>query len=174
MIEVINDPEFWEENIIKIAGIGFAIITFITERFITYFREKRSTKYSWFLKIIVEPHLEEIQEFYLETDKELREACKDLVDKNDTLNDTDYLVLARSYCDNFKDRRINFFNNFVSMISAFDPEISTKVDTIINKLDDDYVTAIDYVNENANPEGLRKEILNNKALLYQTLFKEIS
>jgi len=173
MEEIINESNFWKENIVKIIGIGIAILTFITERVITYLREKRTTKYNWFLKVIVEPHLDLINEFYKTTDRELKNACEDLKSQ-ESLNDLDYIVLKRSYCDTFKDRRKEFFNNFVSMVSAFDKGISTKVDTIINRLDDNYVTAIDFVNEDADSEGLLKEILNNKAALYQTLFLGIS
>lgn len=173
MNEIISESSFWDKNIVKIIAIGIAVLTFIIERFITYFREKRTAKYNWFIKIIVEPYLDEITKFYKTTHEELKRDLQDLK-ANQDLSDIDYVVLSRGYCNSFKDRRKDFFNPFVSMVNAFDTNISTNVDNIINQLDDCYVTAIDFANVDADSKGLVNEIANNKALLYQTLFEGIS
>ena len=174
MWDIIDKADFWENNLVQAIGIGLALLIFILERWLNYRRERKSSKYQWFLDVIVKPHLDEIKIFYTETDKELREACRDLQAKSETLEELQYKILARKYCDSFKERRKNFFNNFVSMIGSFDKNMASKVETIINKLDDDFVTAIDFTNEDADPDGLMSEIFKNKANLYQTLFKNIS
>jgi len=174
MFDFVCKPEFIKDNFIELVAIFLALITFITERTFNYFSEKRNSKYDWFLNIIVQPNLDDIDSFYVKTDKKLRRACKDLQERNSYLQDEDYIVEARKYCNKFKKDRRRFFNNFVSMIGSFDKEMALQVDEIINKLDDCFVSAIDYANADVDNDGMIDEVFRNKAELYQTLFKNVS
>ena len=174
MFEFLCDPQYWEDHFIEMAAIILALCTFILERILNYKREKKNSKYDWFLKIIVEPNLDDIKEFYIKADNDLRIACKDLQNRESSLNDMEYAIQVRTYHNTFKTDRRKFFNNFVSMIGSFDKKMALKVDGIINELDDFYGTALDYANSDVNTEGMIADIFKNKADLYQTLFKRIS
>lgn len=175
MFDFIFEPKFIEKNFIEIVAISLAFFSFIIERRLNYLSEKKNSKYDWFLNIIVQPNLEKIDLFYVKTDKKLRIACDDLQSKNLILGDEEYLVEARKYCNGFKKSRRKFFNNFVSMINAFDENMALQVEGIINKLDDCYVDAIDFANTaDVDNDGMIDEVFRNKAELYQTLFNKIS
>lgn len=174
MFDFVCKLSFVEDNFIEIVAIILALITFITERYFNAKGERKNSKYDWFLNIIVQPNLHDIDAFYVKTDNQLREACKDLQDRDSTLQDEDYLVEARKYCNKFKKDRREFFNNFVSMIGAFDKDMALQVDEIINKLDDCYASAIDFANADVDNDGMIDDVFRNKAELYQTLFKNVS
>lgn len=174
MFDFICEEDFLKNNFVKLIAIILGILTFTIERRLSFVKDKKTAKYDWFLKIIVQPNLSEIKKFYSDTHEELITAYKELLELSHSSSTEDYLVQCRKYCDTFKSNRRKFFNNFVSMVSAFDGQMALKVDEIINGLDDHYVTIIDFANADVDVEGMIGEIFANKALLYQTLFNDIS
>lgn len=174
MFDFLSEDDFLKNNFVKLVAITLGILTFIIERRLSFIKDRKTAKYDWFLKIIVQPNLSEIKTFYSDTHKELDLAYNELLILSVSLPSEDYLVECRKYCDNFKSKRRKFFNNFVSMVGAFDKQMALKVDEIINGLDDHYVSVIDFANAEVDVEGMIGEIYTNKALLYQTLFNDIS
>lgn len=174
MVIIVETKSFWNEHLFEILGLSLLIVTFIIERVLNYLREQKSDRFQWFVTIIVEPHLQEIKEFYEETELELRNSQNTFEANSTSTNVNDYLIKKRIKIDTFKKRRKQFFNNFVAMVGSFDEEMALKVDEIINILDDCYVNAIDMEHSSVKHENFINKIYRNKADLYQTLFNRIA
>lgn len=171
-MEIIKETTFWSEYKIEIIGISIAFFTFVIERILAARREKKSDNYQWFLTIIVQPQLDDINSFYQQTFEQLDGACENL--KCATVINIDYHIKKRVYCEEFKDRRRLFFNNFVSIVGSFDSKMAFEIERLINQLDDCYVRAIDFPNTKEIVDSTKHKIYENRANVYKTLFSKFS
>lgn len=158
------------DSAIKIAALVLGLLTFITERIVSHRRNRANLKNEWLINMIIKPQLEKINLFYLNTDEELNLAIKDLLQIKGLVNNAVINSTKVKYTSEFKLRRKANFNDFVSMLAAFDPDLSSEIDSILNQLDDFYVNSIDNVDSTYN--SLR--LYDNKSELYQILFGSIT
>ncbi|MDT0687665.1 hypothetical protein [Autumnicola psychrophila] len=176
-IEIFTSPEgnFLEKNIVAIIGLLLVILTYLGERISSAKRAKKNNKYNWFLSIIIQPNLERIEKIYSSTEETLKKSINELRTSSSLPHDQ-YLLLQRKKMNQFKNEKRSYFNNFSSLVRAYDPNLANRIDEIINELDDIYTQNLDegISDESKSFSVISSEIYRNQTTLYANLFEEIN
>lgn len=161
------------DNWIAISGVFLALLIFIYERRHNYKKTVRDTKSNWFLTIIVTPKLEELNLFYSKAESDLTLY---LLELNLITSNVNRMVFIRRKNDEFKKKRVDFLNNFSSLIKSFDESLSKDFDIKVNGLIDVYTETLDQagiIGANTGENNHITRIYKNKSELFSLLFNVI-
>lgn len=168
------DESFLLKNVVAIVGLILVIITFLWERYASAQRAKKNNKYNSFLNIIVQPNLPRIEKIYSSVETTLKNSIEEL--RKSELSDSEYFLLQREKMNEFKNEKRDYFNNFSSLVRAYDSRLANRIDETINELDDIYTQNLDEElgSEGKNFVEISSEIYRNQTFLYAILFEEIN
>ncbi|MDX2361227.1 MAG: hypothetical protein QNK23_10500 [Crocinitomicaceae bacterium] len=162
---------------IPLVALALALGTFIIERFISRNQEKKNNRINWFLSIIVQPQLEEINTVYQDLLDKLK---KDITELNTTRLTGDKRQLYEALrVKNFyikSNHQVNFVP-FISMIESYDVKLSIVVKDILREIDDIYSlelarATIGERNED-NDQTIEVKFYSNRSKLYRALYRDL-
>ena len=165
---------FWDARFITATGIIIGLITFMLERRSAKISKLKRIRESWFLTIIVQPNLLGIDNFYEDVIKNIKTSISTLK-SNSNLQHNDYIVLESSEIVKFTEMRRQFMNNFVFLVRGHSKDLSTDLNEIINKLNDQYSNVLDSIDNNPaiDLNDVENNIWENKGFLIEELFKSL-
>lgn len=158
------------DNWINTVGILLAILTFIIERYYTSKLNKKLTKENWYLTIIVQPKLEEINKYYNDLIQKIVATIEDLKVKSTTQNHNDYIIDKAIAQDKLKEHRNEFFDDFVTLIQSFDKALASKIQNTLLELDDYCTKVVD----SENAKDFSRHVLENKSKLFALLYEKLA
>lgn len=165
---------FWDTRFITAIGILIGFSTFIGERLIARNDKLKRIRESWFLTIIVQPNLEDIDKFYAEVINNMKISIITLKE-NIMIRHYDYIELESNEIVKFTEIRREFINNFVSLVKGHSTSLSQNLNQIINNLNDLYSVTLDVIDHNPliDSKDIENNILENKSLFIEELFKSL-
>jgi hypothetical protein len=124
------------------------ILTFIANAFITYKLRKSEVKRNWYLKVLIEPNLKILNQFYIDTVDLLNKSCEDLLKKK-AIGHNEFIELKATKNGEFQELKRVYEFDFVDLISVSKKDIQTKLSESLRNLEDLYTNFIDQnINQN--------------------------
>lgn len=156
-------------NLVATIALIITLVIFIKQTRNSNKDNKENVKKSWFLTVIVQPNLNDINKFYEETSQGLKNEIKRL--KRDDCENIN-LEKAKSI-RKLQKIKTNFFNNFVTVVQSYNSSLANEVDRVLNELQDKNAIWIDHYSDN-NSDSCERIIYDNKAELIGILYQGIS
>lgn len=156
-------------NLIATIALVITLVIFIIQTYMSGRAQKKNLKENWFLTVIVQPNLKNIESFYENTAELLSEEIKRIKRTNQQR-----ITLEKAKANRKMQQRENdFFIYFVTLIQSYNSELANKVDATLNKLQDERAQWIDHYND-ANIDDCKRKIYSNKSDLISILYSSIS
>lgn len=173
----VESGDVFTDIILPILALLIALVTFGFERYKSKQFEKKNNRINWFLTIIIQPQLKEINKIYETLLNKLKSEIKELEEIKSQGNQTE---LYKAWQAKFKYIKINHRQNFVpliSMIASYDPRLSVMVKNVLREVDDIYSRELARVlvqDENSEKgESIEAQFYANRTKLYRVLYKDL-
>lgn len=177
MYSVMAEKSFWFSYTVSIGDI-LTVLGFVVTLYIFYRQLKESRKEgkdnlrsNWFLDVIVQPNMAEINELYVNIVKDTDQSRSSLhqrYDNSDSAKDIN-LDLAKKQRE-AKDSIKDFFDHFRTLLMASEPVIANQTDAIVDELVDIVTKHMDDY-ESDDIESCKRKVLVNKEKLIAVLYK---
>lgn len=156
---------------LTILGFAIAICQFRSQ--MTKDRENRvkENKTTWFLNVIVLPHLEGLHKFYKELSENVQSESKEL-DNYTTREHKVFLEQKGKTINSLKNDISDYFDFLNPLIISHSNSLGKEIQQIKNDLEDDIAKFFD--TEDRSLDLISIKINNNKQQLLQALNRELS
>lgn len=155
-------------NLIATIGLIITLLITIYDNWKSRKVQKKALQENWYFSIIVQPNLNNIEEFYSSTVKCLNEGMTKLKGKG-KVTPIDKARLNKTY----KSIKNRFSFNFVTLVQSYDVELASCVNNQINDLQDFVSKSIDNY-KNGNDEEINKVIMDYKTKLIGLLYHGVA
>lgn len=156
---------------LTIAGFAIAIWQFISQMRKDRENRNKEQKTTWFLNVIVLPHLDKLHTFYKDLYKSLV-AKKEELDQYRTGNHNDFIEQRANLQREIKTEVADFFDFLNPLISSYSRQLGLNIQKIKNDLQD--ITTRFLEEENGQLSLVSINIIDNKQELLQKLNSELS
>ncbi|MBM6656073.1 hypothetical protein H6B28_12395 [Bacteroides mediterraneensis] len=167
-LEKIISTDFYA-NAISTLAIILTIAIFIRQNYINNRDRKKETKKSWYMSVIIQPNLNNIDTFY----NQIHQRINNNINSLKRINDGRFIPRQKARANRaLRDLRNDFLDNFVTIIQSYDKSLATNINRIINDLQDLCSNQIDNYS-NADISQIKKRIYENRASLISLLYDGI-
>lgn len=155
-------------NLVSAGALLITLVIFIIQTRQARKEQRRTIKENWFLTIVLQPNMEELDEFYKAEAAQLETQIKRLRGRHgkETTEKAKSIKMLR-------DLKNDFFNHFILMVQGYDVNIAQEAEDILNELADLNSKSIDRYSK-ANLTDCKRRVFENKAKLINALYKGIS
>ena len=155
-------------NLVSAGALLITLIIFIIQTWQARKEQRRTINENWYLSIILQPNMDELDEFYKEEAQQLDTQINKLKGRHgkETTEKAKSIKLLR-------DLKNDFFNHFILMVQGYDVNIAQNAEDILNELTDLNTDCIDHFNK-VNIADSKRLVFENKAKLINALYKGIS
>lgn len=154
------------KDFLPLITVVVTLLLFIIDRLLASRIRRKEVERSWYLKVLIEPNLEKINNFFDSVGKTYEEAANFLI-QNGGIPHADYVILCAQENEKFIDLKRVIIAYLIYPLSNRYQEISQKVDECLQKLEDDFTVSIDkghFSTEEINLFKLRSYELKTKLL----------
>lgn len=155
-------------NLVSAGALLITLVIFILQTRQARKEQRRTVKENWYLTIILQPNMEELDKFY----KDEAAQLETLINKLRGRHGKDIIEKAKSN-KILRDLKNDFFNHFILMVQGYDANIAQTAEDILNELTDLNSDCIDHYKKVSIADNKRK-VFENKAKLINALYKGIS
>lgn len=155
-------------NLVSAIALIITLVIFIIQTRQSRKEQKRTINENWYLTIILQPNMEELDQFYKEEAKQLEALINKLKARHG--KETTEKAKANKILRELKN---DFFNHFILMVQGYDVNIAQEAENILSELTDLNSNCIDQYNRVNIVDGKRR-VFENKAKLINALYKGIS
>lgn len=157
--------------VLTIAGFAIAIYQFVSQMNKDRENRNKENKTTWFLNVIVLPHLDRLHKFYNDLYESLVRK-RSILDKYRTGNHNDYIEQRANVQREIKNEVAEFFDFLNPLISSYSRQLGLRIQGIKNNLQDELTRFLE--EENGQLSLISINIINNKQKLLQELNSELS
>lgn len=157
-------------NLIATIGLILTLLLFMFQNWRDRIAKKKAMKENWYLSIIVQPNLENINSFYRTIEDKLASNVRTL---KATTNPNSIIKKKIASNRDIQNEKKNFFNNFVTIVQAYDNNLANQIDEYLNNLDD-YCTEVIDSFSTCQIENSKRRVHEFKAELTALLYNGIS
>lgn len=157
--------------VLTIGGFAIAIWQFVSQMKKDRENRKKENKTTWFLNVIVLPHLDRLHKFYKDINESIGNK-KGILDQYRTGNHNDYIEQRANLQREIKNEVAEFFDFLNPLISSYSNQLGLNIQEIKNDLQD---IATRFLEEENGQLGLVSiNLLANKQRLLHELNSELS
>lgn len=135
---------------------------------------RKNIRDTWLLEVIIEPNMEQINQFYTDCISGVEEDLKKLSVQysNTTAKElTSNLAQRKRF---YKDSKKDSLDHFQSLIRATEPKLANEIDGTLDSLIDDITKLLDgYEGYTETSKVVKKTLLQNKQKFIATLYGSI-
>lgn len=167
-LEKIISTDFYA-NVISTLAIILTIAIFIRQNYINNKDRKKETKKNWYMSVIIQPNLNNIDKFY----NQIHQRINNNINALKGITDGRFIQRQKARANRtLRDLRNDFLDNFVTIVQSYDKSLATKINKTINDLQDLCSQQIDnYLNTDISQ--IKKKIYENRASLISLLYEGI-
>lgn len=179
--------------IVPYIGAIAVFFSLIVNNFVSSIFRKRDVQRNWYLKVLIEPNIKLINEFYEKVGIEYRKSI-DVLSKSKNIESTQLTRIKSTQIGKFQKVKRAFENNFIRLITlsygntqlSFGDELkkvildleeeknlSEELTNIILDLEDFYTELLDYSSDDDTIERFENKLTVNKANLIKVLFRPL-
>lgn len=150
------------------------IILFIVDRFIAHYLRGKEAERNWYLKVLIEPNIEKISDFYKQVIEQYSESISVLYESTN-IPHAEYNSLKAKEFGKFQTKKRELELDVVFPIQIQYPSLGNDLTQILLDLEDKYTNALD--KEPISKDGAKEyhhDIASNKATLLQLLYKPLT
>lgn len=155
-------------NLVSAGALLITLVIFIFQTRQARKEQRRTINENWYLTIILQPQMEELDKFYKDEAKLLETQISRL--KGNHGKET--IEKAKSI-KKLRDLKNDFFNHFILMVQGYDVNIAQEAENILNELTDLNTESIDHY-DSVDIVDKKRLVFENKAKLINSLYKGIS
>lgn len=165
--EIISQDSY--ANFISTIAIIITLITFIIQSWSANKDRKKEIKQNWFMSVIIQPNLDNIDKFY----NQVSQSISSNISVLKRATDGRFIPRQKARANRaLRNLRNDFFDDFVTIVQSYDKSLATSINITINDLQDLCSQQIDnYLN--ADTYSLKKRIYENRAALISLLYEGI-
>jgi cell division protein FtsX len=167
-LEKIISTDFYA-NAISTLAIILTIAIFIRQNYINNKDRKKETKKNWYMSVIIQPNLNNIDKFY----NQIHQRINNNINTLKGITDGRFIQRQKARANRtLRDLRNDFLDNFVTIVQSYDKSLATKINKTINDLQDLCSQQIDNYS-NTDISQIKKKIYENRASLISLLYEGI-
>lgn len=167
-LEKIISTDFYA-NAISTLAIILTIAIFIRQNYINNKDRKKETKKNWYMSVIIQPNLNNIDKFY----NQIHQRINNNINTLKGITDGRFIQRQKARANRtLRDLRNDFLDNFVTIVQSYDKSLATKINKTINDLQDLCSQQIDNYS-NTDISQIKKKIYKNRASLISLLYEGI-
>jgi len=163
----------WKDYFPLISPI-VVIILFGLERWLSYNIRKREIERTWYYKVLIEPSLTKIGDFFKDTQDLYKASCEKLALSNN-MPHNEYNSLKSSEIGKFQQVKRAFEIDFVTPINHRYPNVGLSLQNILMDLEDKFSNGLDseFLTQ-TNIETFVDSVSNSKVAWLNTLYEPIN
>ncbi len=167
-LEKIISTDFYA-NAISTLAIILTIAIFIRQNYINNKDRKKETKKNWYMSVIIQPNLNNIDKFY----NQIHQRINNNINTLKGITDGRFIQRQKARANRtLRDLRNDFLDNFVTIVQSYDKSLATKINKTINDLQDLCSQQIDNYS-NTDISQIKKKIYENRSSLISLLYEGI-
>lgn len=155
-------------NLVSAGALIITLIIFIIQTRQARKEQRRTINENWYLTIILQPNMNELDEFY----KKEADLLETQINKLKGRHGKENTEKAKSI-KSLRDLKNEFFNHFILMVQGYDVHIAQEAEDVLNDLADLNSEWIDHYSR-VNIADSKRLVFENKAKLINVLYKGIS
>lgn len=154
------------KDLFPLIAPALLLFTFTIDRYIAYKLLKKETYRSWYLKTLIDPHLEEIETFFSEVPA-LYKSSHDTLKRCRRNSTDDYLALQTKLNASFQQKKQKLDYEFVTIVAYNNKTIAKNITDVFNRTEDIFTTNLDQLTDDF--EKVNRDFALCKAQLYAIL-----
>lgn len=176
---VCNTPTPFESDLVQkilptIVGSSIVVLLFIIGRLLDSTMKLREIKRNWYLKVIIDPNIKKLEDFYLDVFSTLEVSISTLVQLRSTRNFNDYIVDKSLEMGKFQTLKRKFEIDFIALIQTNYPEISNELENLLRDLEDKVTSCLDRQDlVDSHYDNLEISVSSTKYELLKILYKPL-
>lgn len=150
------------------------ILLFIIDRILGFFLRKKEVERNWYLKVLVEPGIQRISEFY-RTSTENYQQSAELLDSNKGQSHEEYNKLKSKEFGKFQALKRDLEIEVIYPIQIRYPDVGKQITEQLRNLEDNFTSSLDA--EKFNSSGIKEFhdfAANNRALFLDHLYDPLN
>jgi hypothetical protein len=171
----IPSDELSLKDFFPLISSGIVIGIFIFDRVLGYNIRKKELNRNWYFKVLLEPKLEAIDDFFMDTEKHIKKTVKELNKIDFDENKDEYIKCQLNHIDDFKEIKRKFelevLKPIISRYKTINNEINNVVENVVNEFTEEVDTLL--ISEFVFSD-FSKKIYENKATLLDILYKPLN
>jgi hypothetical protein len=148
---------------------------FIIDRRLGYNIRKKELNRNWYFKVLLEPKLEEIDNFFKETEIHIKKTVYDLNNIDFDKNKDEYIKCQLNNIDDFKEIKRKFelevLKPIISRYKTINNEINNVIENVVNEFTEEVDTLLI---KKFVFSDFSKKLYENKATLLDVLYKPLN
>lgn len=169
---IIETTPYWKELIPLISPL-VVVALFVIDRFIGYKLRKKETDRTWYFKVLIEPGIAKITDFYKTTNLSYSTAAKNL-ETNKSIPHSDFIKLKSKEFFKFQDAKRELEAEIIQPIIARYQFIGNSLTLILQDLEDLYTNSLG--DEKFNDDDIKDfhvSSFTNRATLLNHLYSPL-
>lgn len=135
---------------------------------------KKNLRDTWLLEVIIEPNMEQVDQFYTECIHGVEEDLKKLSEQFSKISAKELSNNLAQKKRFYKDSKKESLDHFQSLIRATEPSLANKLDGILDSLIDEITNLLDgYEGYTENSKVVKNTLLQNKQIFIAALYGSI-
>ena len=174
-----NTPTPFESDLVQkifptIVGSSIVVLLFIIGRLLDSTMKLREIKRNWYLKVIIDPNIKKLEDFYLDVFSTLKVSISTLVQLKSTRNFNEYIVDKSLEMGKFQTLKRKFELDFIALIQTNYPEISNELENLLRDLEDKVTSYLDRQDlVDSHYDNLEISVSSTKYELLKILYKPL-
>ena len=169
------EPSLWQKILPTLIGPSIVLFLFIVGRFLDSTIRLREVKRNWYLKVIIDPNISKLEEFYTNVLSTVRASISILVPLKSSKNFSEYLTEKSLEIGKFQVIKRKFEIEFIALIQTNYPEISNELESLLRDLEDKITACLDKQDlDESHYSTLEIELSSTKYELLKILYKPLT
>ena len=139
----VQELSLFQKILPTIVGSSIVVILFILGRFLDSTLRLRELKRNWYMKVIIDPNIDKLEEFYKQTLISTKESINNLTGIKDELSFSNYIGAKSVEMGKFQFIKRKFEIEFIALVQTNYPEISNELEVLLRDLEDKITTCFD-------------------------------
>lgn len=166
------EASLFDKILPTIVASSIVVLLFILGRRLDNSIRYEEVKRNWYLKVVIDPNISKVEEFYKYILASINSSISILVDLKSTESFDNYLLDKTKEIGKFQTIKRRFELEFIALVKTNYPEVSIEIEEILRNLEDKVTTCLD--NDHLSTEHFSKlesELSSTKYDLYRILYK---
>jgi hypothetical protein len=170
-----NDNIMTFKDYFPLISSAVVILIFIFDRVLGYNLRKIELNRSWYFKVLLEPKLKNIDDFFVDIEKQINISIIDLIAIDYDNDRNNYINSQLNHIESFKELKRKFELEVLKPILSRYTNINVELVDVVNNIENDFTIEVDnLLIKEFDLVEFTKKIFEHKAILLDILYKPLT
>ncbi|WP_456313545.1 hypothetical protein [Pseudomonas shirazensis] len=172
---IIPSNELSFKDYFPLISSAIVIVIFIFDRALGYNIRQKELNRNWYFKVLLEPKLDAIDDFFNDVERHIKKANKDLNKIDFNSAKANYIKCQLTNIDDFKEIKRKFELQVLKPIYSRYSDINTDLNSVVDNIVNEFTEEVDgHLLAKFNFNDFSKKLYENKIILLDLLYKPLN